>query len=141
MKVSQIMTSRVFTVAPADTVALAEETMTSEHIRHLPVVDGDLLVGIVSQRDVLAASPSNISVPSEDDDLDFKSRLHVNKIMRGFVESVRPDTDAAEAAGTMLEQKIGCLPVVDDRLHVLGIVTEADFVRLARDLLRSKRAA
>jgi CBS domain-containing protein len=141
MNVSQIMTSRVFTVAPSDTVALAEETMISEQIRHLPVVDGDLLVGIVSQRDVLAASPSSLAVVSEEDDLDFKARLHVSKIMRGFVESVRPETDAAEAAGKMLEQKIGCLPVVDDRLHVVGIVTEADYVRLARDLLRRQRAA
>jgi CBS domain-containing protein len=136
MNIDQIMTSRVFTVAPSDTVALAEETMNREHVRHLPVVEGDLLVGIVSQRDVLAASPSSLSVLSEEDDLDFKAHLHVSKIMRGFVESARPDTDAAEAAGKMLEQKIGCLPVVDDRLHVVGIVTEADYVRLARDLLR-----
>ena len=53
-------------------LADAEETMRREQVRHLPVVDGDLLVGIVSQRDVLAASPSSLSVPSEEDELEYE---------------------------------------------------------------------
>jgi CBS domain-containing protein len=136
MNVGHIMTARVFTVAPSDSVALAEETMNREQVRHLPVVDGDVLVGLISQRDVLAASLPSLSAPSEDDDREFKRHLEVSKVMRGFVETVRPDTDAAEAAGKLLDLKIGCLPVVDDRLHVVGIVTKADYVRLARDLLK-----
>ncbi len=57
--------------------------------------------------------------------------------MHGLVETARPESDAAEAASKLLELKIGCLPVIDERHHVVGIVTEADFVRLARDLLTS----
>jgi CBS domain-containing protein len=137
MKVSEIMAARVTAVAPFDTVAFAEQLMTAERIRHLPVVDGDVVVGVLSQRDVLAASISSVDRPLEDDDRVLKAQLRVSQIMRGFVETVRPDTDLVEAADRLLEQKIGCLPVVNERLHLLGIVTEADFVQLCRDLLAS----
>lgn len=136
MIVGQIMTTQVFTIAPSDSVELAEDTMNRETIRHLPVVDGDLLVGVITQRDVLAVSVPSISASSEDAEREFKRHIHVSEVMRGFVEAVRPDTDAAEAASKLLEAKIGCLPVVDERLHVVGIVTGADYIRLARDLLR-----
>ena len=136
MHVDEIMSPQVYTVAPSDTVLRAEETMNREHIRHLPVVDGDVLVGLVTQRDIMAASIPPISAPSEEDDIDAKNRMRVEKIMRGFVETVRPETDAIAAADRMLELKIGCLPVLDERHRVVGIVTEADYVRLARDMLR-----
>jgi CBS domain-containing protein len=139
MNIGQMMTQPVFTVTPSDSVAFAEEMMNRELVRHLPVVDGDILVGLISQRDVLAVSLPSLSAPSEDDDLEYKRRLSVSKIMRGFVEAVRPDTDATEAADKLLDTKVGCLPVVDERLHVVGIVTESDFVRLARDLLTKPR--
>jgi CBS domain-containing protein len=141
MKVSQMMTERVLTIAPSDTVALADDVMNGERIRHLPVVDGDTLVGLLSQRDVLAASISSVSRPSEDDDRELKRRLKVSEIMRGFVETVRPDDDVVAAAEKLLEAKVGCLPVIDERFHIVGIVTESDFVRLARALLlRGARA-
>jgi len=136
MNVGQIMTSDVFTVAPSDSVAQAEELMNREEVRHLPVIDGDVLVGILSQRDVLAASLPSISAPSEDDDLEYKRRLPVSRIMRGFVEVARPETEADLAADRLIDLKIGCLPVVDDRRRLVGIITRADFLRLARDLLR-----
>ena len=136
MNVGQIMTSDVFTVAPSDSVAQAEELMNREEVRHLPVIDGDVLVGIISQRDVLAVSLPSISAPSEDDDLEYKSRLPVSRIMRGFVEVARPETEADLAADRLIDLKIGCLPVVDDRRRLVGIITRADFLRLARDLLR-----
>jgi len=135
MKVSEIMTGQLATVDRSDSVAFAEDMMNANRVRHLPVVDGDVLVGIVTQRDVLAASVPSVSAPSEEDDREMKSRLRVERIMRGYVETVAPDSEAIEAADRLLLHKIGCLPVVDERKHVLGIVTEADFVRLARDLL------
>ncbi|WP_437597137.1 CBS domain-containing protein [Sorangium sp. So ce590] len=141
MRVDEIMTHPVFTVAPTDSVERAEQMMNREKIRHLPVTDGGVLVGIVSRHDVLEASPPSISVPSEDDEIEYKAKLHVAKIMHGVVETVRPGTDAAEAAAKLFDLKIGCLPVVDDRFHVVGIVTSSDYVRLARDLLSQRRVA
>jgi CBS domain-containing protein len=135
MKVREMMTVEVTTIEPCDTVETAEKRMDELRVRHLPVADGDVLVGIVSQRDVLAASLPSITHPDPEEDHDLKRRTRVEKIMRGLVETVTLDTDVIEAAEKLLLYKIGCLPVVDDRLHVIGMVTEADFVRLAHDLL------
>lgn len=136
VNVREIMSAPAVTVEPADSLAFAEELMMVERIRHLPVVDGDTLLGVISQRDLLAASISTLSRPSEEDDLEFKRKVEVAEVMRGSVETVTPETPAASAADTMLAQKLGCLPVIDERRHVVGVVTSDDFVRLARDLLR-----
>ena len=135
MKIRDIMTTPVTTVEPSDTVAFADELMKVERVRHLPVVDGDVLVGLLSQRDVLSTGIPLINDPSDEEDYEFKRKLEVRTVMRGGVETIGPDADAIEAANTLLNQKIGCLPVVDERHHLIGIVTEADFVRLARDML------
>jgi predicted transcriptional regulator len=115
--------------------------MTVERVRHLPVVDGDVLVGLLSQRDVLAASISSLKNPSTEEDMEAKRKTGVREIMRGSVETIGPDEDAVKAADMLLSQKVGCLPVVDERSRLIGIVTESDFVSLARDALRSGKLA
>src|SRR5262249_34072104 len=66
MKVRDLMEARLVTVSTTDTVDHAERLMSLEQIRHLLVVDGDLLVGVLSQRDVLAASLSTLGNPDEE---------------------------------------------------------------------------
>ncbi len=97
--------------------------MNVERIRHLPVVDGDVLVGLLSQRDLLAASISTLSNPSEEDDLELKRQFDVTRLMRGIVETATPESPIDKAAEILLEQKIGCVPVIDERHHLVGIVT------------------
>ena len=135
MRVREIMSAPPVTLDRSDTLAFAEELMNVERIRHLPVVDGDVLVGLISQRDLLAASISTLSAPSEEDDLERKRKVQVATIMRGLVETVTPETPAEKAADTLLAHQVGCLPVIDERHHLVGVVTSSDFVRLARDLL------
>ena len=135
MKIREIMSAPPVTVSPTDTLAFAEELMNVERIRHLPVVDGDVLVGLLSQRDLLAASLSTLSNPSEEDDLEIKRHVEVARLMRGIVETVTPEASIEKAAETLLDHKVGCLPVIDERHHLIGIVTSADFVKLARDLV------
>lgn len=135
VKVREIMSAPAVSVSRTDTLAFAEELMIVERVRHLPVVDGDVLVGILSQRDLLAASISTLSQPSEEDDLELKRQHEVARAMRGTVETTTPEARVEAAADTLLSQRVGCLPVVDERHHLIGIVTSADFVRLARDLL------
>jgi CBS domain-containing membrane protein len=129
------MSAPVVTVDRTDTLAFAEELMNVERIRHLPVVDGDELVGLLSQRELLAASISTLSNPSEEDDLEQKRKVEVAQVMRGTFETATPETPLAEIAEVLLTQKIGAIPVIDERRHLAGIVTRSDFVRLARDLL------
>lgn len=135
MKVRDIMTWPVTSLAPTDTLAFAEQLMNVERVRHFPVVDGDVLVGLISHRDILAASISTLSNPSDEVDFESKRRVLVENVMHGAVETVTPDQDAVEAADRILSEKIGCLPVVDERHHLVGIVTDADFVAIARVLL------
>ena len=140
VRVREIMSAPPVTLDRSDTLAFAEELMNVERIRHLPVVDGDVLVGLISQRDVLAASISTLSGPSDEDDLELKRKVQVGTIMHGVVETTTPDAPAEKAADALLAHQVGCLPVIDERHHLVGIITSSDFVRLARGLLAGAEA-
>jgi len=137
VNVRQIMSAPAVTVDRTDTLAFAEELMNAEHVRHLPVVDGDVLLGLVSHRDVVAAAISTLNNPTDEEDREQKRKVEVGQVMHGNLETVTPETPVAEAATTLLAQKVGCLPVIDERHHLVGIVTRSDFVRLACDLLKT----
>ncbi|MDI1448221.1 CBS domain-containing protein [Polyangium sp. 6x1] len=139
MKVREIMSAPVSTLELGDNILFAEELMTVERVRHLPVLDGDVLVGLLSHRDLLAATGRVLEKLSADDAAEAKRKTCVRHVMRGSVDTIGPDDDAAEAADIMLTQKIGCLPVVDEAHRLLGIVTDSDFVTMARDALRAGR--
>jgi CBS domain-containing membrane protein len=141
VRVREIMTAPAVTLERSDTVAFAEELMAAEQVRHLPVVDGEVLVGLISQRDVLAASLSSLDDPDEEADRQAKREAEVGRVMRGTLETIGPEADVLEATERLLKERLGCLPVVDERLHVLGVVTRADILRLARDLLLQRRAS
>jgi CBS domain-containing membrane protein len=140
VKVREIMSAPVTTLERTDSLAFAEELMNVEGVHHLPVVEGDVLIGVLSHRDILAASISTLSNPSEEDDLEIKRKVEIARVMHGIVETIDPDADALRAADALLAHNIGCLPVVDERFHVVGIVTGTDFVRMARELLADGRA-
>lgn len=138
MKVRDIMTWPVVTLSPTQTLESAQQRMSLERVRHLPVVDGDVLVGLISHRDLLAASLSILTGASEDADAGIKRATRVGDVMHGSVETASPDEDAAAAAERLLRTKIGCLPVVDERHHLEGMVTEADFVAVALSVLSGR---
>ena len=102
--------------------------MTLGHVRHMPVVQGGRLVGVVSERDLLRAS---LSVLSGHPDSERRAFLHVVEIARVMSTPpivIEPEATIDEAALIMAEKKIGCLPVLDhDRL--VGMVTETDVLR------------
>ncbi len=135
------MSAPVVTVDRSDSLAFAEELMSVEQIHHLPVVDGDVLVGLISHRDLLAASVSTLSHPGEEEDLEMKRKIEVGRVMHGIIETIGPETPAQAAAELLLAHEIGCLPVVDERHHLMGIVTRTDFVRLALTMLGKAPAA
>lgn len=136
VKVRELMSTPVTTLAPTDTLERAEDRMITSRVRHLPVVDDDdVLVGLVSLSDLLAASITWLRDPSGQEDRAAKRDVSVSEIMRRSLETIAPDADATYAADVFLAQKISCLPVIDEDDHLLGIVTDADFVRLARQTL------
>lgn len=130
MKVRDLMSSQVFASKPDDSVAELRDLMYEHNVRHIPVTDGDGdLVGVVSQRDLLRNSLVEQSdVPGFLED-EILRRLKVDELMTTDPESVDPESDIRRAADLMVENKYGCLPVVEGR-RLVGILTESDFVRL-----------
>ncbi len=132
-KVSQYMTTDIFTVQPDDAVELVADLMGWERIRHVPVEDGEgHLLGLVSYRAVLRHFTEMQKQGSAD-----AGTTPVADIMRRDVTTVTPDTPTLEAISLMRRYRIGCLPVVQDG-HLVAILTEEDFMNIASELLIEK---
>ena len=129
-RVRDVMTTELRTLGRNDRLAIADDVMKAERIRHLPVLDeSGLLTGIVSQRDLFQSAlvrALGFGTAARDKVLDT---IVVKEVMTDEVETTTPDTALADAARVMAARKIGCLPVVDDDTLV-GILTEGDFVTL-----------
>jgi CBS domain-containing membrane protein len=128
-EVRDLMTEHVFALQPADDLEALYDLMDAHHVRHVPIVDreGDL-VGLVTQRDLARSALGAQDVLPLSMQQEILRRRKVREIMATEVETVEPDESLKVAAGMLLENKIGCLPVVEGE-HLVGILTEADFVR------------
>jgi CBS domain-containing protein len=114
-----------------DRLDFADQLMRLGRIRHMPVLDKGRLVGIVSNRDLLAASLTRVLDFEEKQRRTFLRSVEVREVMTAQVISVTPDTPVSEAARLMLLHKIGCLPVVDADQKLRGLLTETDLIRAA----------
>jgi CBS domain-containing membrane protein len=137
--VRDLMTDVVETLSIGDSLAFAEHLMRSGRLRHLPVIDGDeRLIGLVTHRRILRAWVSH-GVPHREAPGSVAQEVPVEMLMEKNVLTVSPDTTAALAAALLESSKFGCLPVVEHG-KLVGIVTEADFVRFARKYLEAETA-
>ena len=133
--VADIMSRNLVTLCEEDDLVLIEPTMEKFRFRHMPVVDGDKLVALVSQRDMLRVSAGTLGRARESLDNLLKTQYFVADIMTRDLTTIRADTPIVEAAQLMAQGKFGCLPVVEDDNTLVGIITEHDFVKLAITLL------
>jgi len=127
-RVRDIMETKLVTISASERLSMVEDIMRLGRVRHMPVVQGGKLVGVVSERDLLRAS---LSVLSEHRDAERRMFLHVVEISRVMSSPpivVAPDATIREAALLMADRKIGCLPVVAGD-ELLGMVTETDVLR------------
>jgi CBS domain-containing membrane protein len=126
------MTPDVDVVRPDDSLAALREVMDEKHVRHVPVVDDDdRLVGLVTERDLLRrAAGLEGDVPQSVSD-EVSAAVTVRDVMTWSVETIEADEDAATAAAVMLDNKYGCLPVLEQGV-LAGILTKADVVRWRR---------
>lgn len=126
MLVKDRMTPNPIVVTPDTTHKQAAELMREHKIHHLPVVNKEgKLVGIVVEEDLLAAQPSPATTLSIYEIHGLLSRLKIKEIMSHPVHSTTPDCPLEEAARLMLENGIGCLPIMEND-KVIGIITDAD---------------
>lgn len=129
--IEAIMSTNLITVTPSATLAEARSLMHDHRIHHIPIVEGDELVGLITLTNVLAATDSFLR--------DDSSRIHADEIgikdaMVTDVATVDINASLRHAALFLERHKIGCLPVLDhDKL--VGIITDTDFVAVAINLL------
>jgi len=129
--IEAIMSTDLITLAPDATVAKARKLMHTNRIHHLPVMDDDRLVGLVTLTNVLAATDSFLR--------DSENRIHANEvlvkdIMVTDIATIDEHASLRQAALFIEKHNIGCLPIVtDDKLR--GIITDTDFVGVAINLL------
>jgi len=128
MRVRELMTVKPITVDPETPMLQARQRMAEERIRHLVVVDGARVVGIVTDRDIRLNLPSPATSLSVWELNYLLAQLTVGGVMSATVIVVDPERPVAEAARIMMDHKIGALPVVDEG-RLVGIITESDFVR------------
>ena len=138
MLVEERMTSPAITIGPDVGVQDAMAMMRRDKVRRYPVVDrhGNLL-GIVSEKDLLNASPSEATTLSVWEINYLLSKLTIDKFMTKNVITITRDTPIEEAARIMADNKVGGLPVVDGH-KVVGIVTETNLFRIFLELFGAR---
>ncbi len=136
-KIKDIMSSEVFTLHSSQTLALARFLMKLKHVRHIPIVDGnDHFIGLITHRDLLAHTISLLADPDEQEQEEMDQYIPINSVMKTNIVTVGPDMNLGTAIPILLENKYGCLPVVSNK-KLVGIVTEADFLKLTLNLLET----
>jgi len=134
MQVRDLMRPDPVTLSFADSLDIADDLMRLGRIRHLPVVDGTRLVGIVTQRDLLHAAVSSLLALGRTAERDWLRKVPVASVMSPRLFTIAPSTPLQTAVEIMLDKKIDCLPVVEDGALV-GILSETDCLARLRSLL------
>lgn len=128
-QLSEIMNRTLVTVDTHASLRQAQRILDRRNIRHLFVMDGKRLVGIVTDRDLRKAAPSSKSPLTTSAREEFMDELKVVEVMLRKLITASPSTTVREAAKVMIREKIGCLPVVEGKTLV-GIVTETDLLEI-----------
>jgi acetoin utilization protein AcuB len=128
LRVRDLMSAAPVTVAPETSVSAARALMQQRRIRHLPVVEKNRLVGLVSDSDIRLALPSPATSLSVWELHHLLDRLTVGEVMTRFVVTVAPHLPVTTAIGRMLRHRIGAVPVTENQ-QVIGILTRSDVLR------------
>jgi CBS domain-containing membrane protein len=133
--VRDVMTEKLITLRPSDSLKTARETMLKARIRHLPILSPHGgFVGLLSQRDLLKATVSHFADVQADVRDEIEAGIPVSEVMSVDLLTVPPDMPLSQAGEILLAHKIGCLPVLEhDQLR--GILTESDFVKICLSFL------
>lgn len=129
LRVRDAMTQEIITLGPEASAAEAWALCREHRIRHIPIVDGGRLAGLVSDRDLRDVSP-----PGGDREADTLRWVRVGDMMTRDLATIHPLDTIDHAAREIYERRIGCLPVVDED-GLVGIVTSSDMMRTLIELV------
>ena len=131
--VREIMMGSPVTLKPEDTSDLANDIISLGRIRHIPIVDGIRLVGIVTGRDLIGTAAAQIFGLKRKSKSALLKSVLIKEVMKKRVITAAPDTPIKDIAQTMADKKIGCVPVLSDGI-VVGLVTTTDILRYVESL-------
>ena len=134
MLVRDYMTTELVTVQETDTLLDATMFFVRSTFRHLPVVRGRQLVGVITERDVKQYAPSVLSGISAEDYNSIMETTPISRVMARSPITVRPDQSVLEAARLLYAKRLGCLPVVQDS-ELVGIITTTDMLKVLAQIL------
>jgi CBS domain-containing protein len=121
--VNHVMSRHLVTLKESDSLESADEYLQLGNIRHLPVVRGKKLVGLITHRDLLRSWQRK--------DARTGRLVCTREAMTRELVTIRPHTPVREAIDLMLNNKFGCLPVTEEDGTLVGIITESDLLRVA----------
>lgn len=133
MYVSDWMTKKVYTVHADEYLSDAVLLMRERGIKHIPVLKGGKLKGIISDRDIKEYSPSRATSLDIYELHYLLAKTKIREIMKTGVITTTPDTPVEEAAMLMLDDNIGCLPVLEGG-ELIGIISDRDIYRALVDI-------
>ncbi|MCH8193130.1 MAG: CBS domain-containing protein [Planctomycetes bacterium] len=128
MKIEDIMTKKVTIASMDDTLGDLKKIFESNDFHHMPIVDANRLIGIVSDRDVLRFLSPYVNTMGEDNRALNTLKKRAHQIMTRDVFTVRGNDSVEGAAAIMLENRFSCLPVLSDSGAIIGIVTKTNIL-------------
>lgn len=131
--VSVIMTKNVHTVNLSDELADVVQTLKKHKIRHIPVVDGRDVVGIISRTDINRLTFGSLFENQDGADEAILSMLSVSQVMSSNPRLVKATTTIREVAEIFANEEFHALPVTDDHGKLVGIVTTTDIIKYLLD--------
>ena len=134
MLVKDWMTKDPVTITDETSMMKAIHMMKERRFRRLPVLHEGKLVGLVTDRDLKEASPSKATTLDVHELYYLLAELQIKEIMSRNPVTVSPEDTVERAAQVMLEKTISGLPVVDDRGHLVGIITQSDVFKAFIDI-------
>ena len=140
LTVAEIMTREPYTLGPENTLTDALQLMAAHHIRHVPILSAQQqLIGLVSQRDLLAASESSVATTNADS-IRQRQPTSLSNVMTVALHTIEETASLRGAAMHLLKNKLGCLPVISEG-RLTGIITDTDFVAIAINLMEQLETA
>ncbi len=130
LRVNDYMTSAIVTIEPDTSLLEAQRLMGINRIRSLPVMQEGQLVGLVTRTDMVRVEPSRFASPKNQEQSLSVLLQSVEKIMTRQIFTTTPQANLITVAKTMLENKIHCLPVLNDEEKICGIITDSDLFRM-----------
>ncbi len=137
MLVRELMTTEVTTVQETDALIDAAMIFSRSTVRHLPVLRGKQLVGVITERDVKRFAPGLLSGVSSDQYQQVMESTPLARVMTREMLTVKADQPVSEAVNLLYSKRIGCLPVVENN-ELVGIITTTDMLRLMAQMMKDQ---